>query len=215
MSDVNSDYSSSARTIDWTMMQIDQDPDRSAVEKAQLGHEDALADLLQRYREPIFAFVFRSLGGSVQAEDVAQETFVRAFQNIGSFRFRNSARFSTWLFQLARHAALDELRRQRRRPTLSLDEFVREPATAEANAADQMIHHELGEAIGKAVAALPEDQRTALVLTEYHGQSAQEVARVLGCTVRGAESRLFRARQAAREQLERQGWKQGNLSAGQ
>lgn len=69
-----------------------------------------------------------------------------------------------------------------------------------------MINRELGEAIARAVAMLPEDQRTALVLTEYHALPAAEVARVLGCSVRGAESRLFQARQAVRTRLARQGW---------
>ncbi len=68
------------------------------------------------------------------------------------------------------------------------------------------MNRELGDAIARAVATLPEDQRTALVLTEYHGLPATEVARVLHSSVRGAEARLFRARQAVRTLLARQGW---------
>ena len=182
------------------------DPDESLVQRAQAGEQDALAGILQRYRDPVFAFVHRLLGGHVNAEDVAQETFVRAFQNLHRFRFQPGARFSTWLFQLARHAALDELRRQRRHPHNPSETVPAEPVDTAPDAARQLINRELGEAIAHAVAILPEDQRTALVLTEYHAQPAAEVARVLGCSVRGAESRLFRARQAVRTLLARQGW---------
>ena len=187
-------------------MQHEQDPDQPAVERAQGGDESALAELLQRYREPIFAFVYRLLGQTAPAEDVAQESFVRAFQNIGRFRFRRGARFSTWLFQLARHAALDELRRQQRQPRAVFDETTSKLSDTAPDAAHQLMNRELGEAIARAVATLPEDQRTALVLTEYHALPATEVARVLGCSVRGAEARLFRARQAVRTLLVRQDW---------
>lgn len=187
-------------------MQHDVDPDRALVERAQSGDEKALADLLQRYRAPIHAFVYRLVGNASTAEEVAQEAFVRAFLHLGQFRFRRGARFSTWLFQLARHAALDERRRQQRRPTTGWDELNREPVAPTDDASAHLARRELGEAIAQAVADLPEEQRTALVLTEYHGQSAAEVAAVLHCTVRGAEARLFRARQAVRETLTRQGW---------
>jgi|APTNR8051073442_1049403.scaffolds.fasta_scaffold00025_76 RNA polymerase sigma-70 factor (ECF subfamily) len=187
-------------------MSSESDPDQATVERARQGDDAALGELLQRYREPVHAFAYRLLNGHPNAEDVAQETFVRAFQHLADFRFGRGARFSTWLFQLARHAALDELRRQQRRPQLNLDEQAREPIAPGPDAAHQLMHRELGEAIAQAVARLPEDQRTALVLTEYHAQSAAGVAGVLNCSVRSAEARLFRARQTVRADLARRGW---------
>lgn len=187
-------------------MSNEPDPDQATVERARTGDAAALAELLQRYRDPVHAFAHRLLNGHPNAEDVAQETFVRAFQRLDRFRFGRGARFSTWLFQLARHAALDEMRRQRRRPQRSLDEQLREPPAPGPDAAQQLMHRELGAAIAEAVARLPEDQRTVLVLTEYHAQSAAEVAGVLKCSVRSAEARLFRARQAVRADLARRGW---------
>lgn len=187
-------------------MQHQPDPDEAVVTRAQGGDDSALDNLLQRYRDPVFAFVFRLVGQAASAEDVAQETFVRAFQNIRSFRFRRGARFSTWLFQLARNAALDEVRRQRRQPRHDAEAAPAEAIDPGPNAAHQVMNRELGDAIARAVATLPEDQRTALVLTEYHGLPATEVARVLHSSVRGAEARLFRARQAVRTLLARQGW---------
>jgi RNA polymerase sigma-70 factor (ECF subfamily) len=187
-------------------MPSEPDPDQATVERAQRGDASALAELLQRYREPVHAFAHRLLNGHLNAEDVAQEAFVRAFQNLDRFRFGRGARFSTWLFQLARHAALDELRRQKRRPEVGLDDLPREAPATGPDAAQQLMHRELGEAIAQAVARLPEDQRTALVLTEYHAQCATEVAGVLNCSVRSAEARLFRARQTVRADLARRGW---------
>lgn len=187
-------------------MQREPDPDQAAVEQARRGDDAGLETLLQRYRDPVFAFVFRLLGSRSAAEEVAQDTFVRAFQRIHDFRFRTNARFSTWLFMLARNAALDELRRSRRRPTVGLEGLPIEPTASGFDAAQTLDQRELGEAIARAVAELPEEQRVALVLTEYHGQSAAEVSRVLRCTVRGAESRLLRARQFVREKLRKAGW---------
>jgi len=187
-------------------MERPPDPDRTNVLRAQAGDQDAMAGLLQRYRDPVFSFVHRLLVGHANAEDVAHETFVRAFQNLHRFRFRRDARFSTWLFQLARHAALDEARRLRRRPETSMEERTSDTASPQAHAADQLAHRELGDAIARAVATLPEDQRAALLLAEYQGHSAEEVAHVLKCSRRGAESRLFRARQTVRGILTRQGW---------
>lgn len=187
-------------------MAPDPDPDEPLVRRAQAGEQDALTGVLHRYRDPVFAFVYRLLGGHANAEDVAQETFVRAFQNLHRFRFQPGARFSTWLFQLARNAALDELRRQRRHTHHPAEAAPAEPVDTAPDAARQLMNRELGDAIARAVATLPEDQRTALVLAEYHALPAAEVARVLGCSVRGAESRLFRARQTVRTLLARQGW---------
>lgn len=182
-------------------MAPDSDADRDLVARAQGGDEQAFTDLMVRYQQPVLHFVFRLLAGASDAEDVAQETFVRAYFNLRRFRFRPQARFSTWLFQIARNAALDHLRRRARRAETPWPEGAAEPA-APTPAADQALQdRELGEALARAFAALPEEQRTALVLAEYHGASAAEIAAVLDCSVRAAEARLFRARQEVRHQL--------------
>ncbi len=187
-------------------MQHELDPDQALVTRAQGGDEAALEEIMGRYRGPVFAFAYRLLGSHAAAEDAAQNAFVKAFQTIHRFRFRSHARFSTWLFQLARNEALDELRRQRRHPTTELAELPHAPPATAPDPGQSLEHREMGEAIANAVATLPEDQRTALILTEYHGQSAEDVAQILHCTRRGAESRVFRARQAVREILTREGW---------
>lgn len=178
-----------------------EDPDRAVVERAQRGDDRAYDELMARYQQPVLHFVFRLLGGSPDAEDVAQEAFVRAYLNLGRFRFRPGARFSTWLFQVARNAALDHVRKRRRRPQAAPDPARAEPADASPDAAAALMHRETGAAIERAFAALPEDQRTALVLAEYHGCGADEIAAVMKSSVRAAESRLFRARRQVRQAL--------------
>lgn len=177
------------------------DPDRAVVERAQAGDERAFDELMARYQKPVFHFVHRMVGGATDAEDVAQETFVRVFFNLARFRFRAGALFSTWLFQVARRAALDRVRARKRRPEEPLPPRDEVPDPAHRDGRAQADQRELGDAIARAFAELPEDQRAALVLTEYHGHGAAEVAAIMGCTVRSVEARLYRARQEMRRLL--------------
>jgi RNA polymerase sigma-70 factor (ECF subfamily) len=170
------------------------------VARAQLGDEAAFDALLRRFQRPVLHFVYRMLGHAQDAEDVAQETFVRAFFALPRYRPRGGVRFSSWLFQIARHAALDHLRKAGRRVEIS-EADAAEPVAATPGADQLLACRELGDRVAGAVAALPEDQRAAFVLAEYHGLSAAEVADVMRSSVRAAESRIFRARQALRRSL--------------
>lgn len=180
-------------------MSAHDDPDHALVEAAQGGDRDAFNSLVERYQTPLYQFAWRLLGGDAAlAQDAAQEALARAWIKRASFRFRPGARFSTWLFQLARNAAIDLLRK--RRETL-LAEEVSEIRAPGADAAAAAQHREIGARIAAAIAALPEEQRTAVVLAEYHGHSAREIADVLRCSTRAAESHLFRAKQTLRTAL--------------
>lgn len=169
--------------------------ERLLVERYLRGDRDAFTALVERFQTPLYQFAWRILGDTALAQDVAQEAFARAWIKRASYRVRPDARFSTWLFQLARHAALDLLRRRRE---VSLDELVGEPTHPGADAAAAAGHRELGERIAAAFAALPEAQRTAVTLAEYHGMSAREIAGVLRCSTRAAESHLYRGKQQLR-----------------
>lgn len=186
-------------------MHAGEDPDRAAVERAQQGDEAGFNELMARYRQPVLHFVFRILAGAPDAEDVAQEAFVRAYLALPRFRFRPGARFSTWLFQIARRAALDHARHRGRRPEHPMPAGADAPDPAARDAAAHADQRELGEAIARAFAVLPEDQRTALTLAEYHGYDTAEIAAVMESSVRSAEARLYRARQALRRLLA--GWR--------
>ncbi len=174
-------------------MQLNGPTDLELVERLQRGEDAAFDELMGRYKRPVLNFAFRMLG-EAEAEDVAQEVFVRVYQRIGDYRPR--AKFSTWLFALARNACIDRLRYRQRHPTEPLD-TAPEPSTVTRDTETR----ELGEHIAAAIAALPEDQRTAIVLAEYHGLSYAEIAGVMHCSEKSVESRLYRAKQFLREQL--------------
>jgi len=172
------------------------DPDSGLADRIQSGDDAALTELMDRYKRPILNFVYRLLGNASEADDVAQEVFVRVYQNIRKFR-PGAARFSTWLFQIARNAAIDHLRKRARRREEPLDNIA--PAAPASRAVEA---NEIGGRITAVVSELPEDQRTAFVLAEYHGKSYAEIAEIMSCSEKSVESRLYRAKQFLRKQLE-------------
>ena len=179
--------------------------DAAFVQRLQAGEEQAFRELLGRWQRPVLSFVYRMTGDAAAADDIAQEVFVRVFRKIGEFRLRaGRATFSTWLFQIARNAALDQQRHRQRHPSESI-EVLEETAGAIASSAASpdaaLLRTELGTEIAAAVAALPEDQRVALVLAEYQELPVAEIAAVMGCSEKSVESRLYRARQTLRQRL--------------
>jgi RNA polymerase sigma-70 factor, ECF subfamily len=180
-----------------------QELDRDCVGRAQAGDDDAFTELMGHYKGPILNFVYRLTGDAAGAEDIAQDTFVRAYRNLDRFAFRKPGdRFSAWLFQLARNAAIDAMRRRQRRPAQSLEvtpeRELAEPLADPANQADLKEREAL---IMTAVAELPEDQRTALVLSVYEDLSYAEIAAVMQATEKSVEARLYRTRQYLRVRL--------------
>ncbi len=179
--------------------------DWQLVARLQAGDDSAFNTIMERYKRPVFSFACRILGNSAAAEDVAQDVFVRAYQNLVKPGFRRTGgKLSTWLFQIARNAALDCLRRQRRQPADSLSAMAdsgRSLAGAGGTAAEAATANEIGRQIAAAVALLPEDQRTAMVLAEYEQLSYAEIAEIMGCSLKSVEARLYRARLSLRRQL--------------
>jgi len=170
-------------------MPVNEPTDSELVQRLQRGEETAFDDLMGRYKRPVLNFCYRMIGD--EAEDVAQEVFVAVYQRIGDYRLRG--RFSTWLFALARNACIDRLRYRKRHPTEPL-EGIPEPAELKA-------YDDIGEHIAAAIAELPEEQRTAIVLAEYHGLSYAEIATVMKCSEKSVESRLYRAKRTLRQRL--------------
>ena len=175
-------------------MQVHEQPDSELVR--QIGASDAAAfdELMRRYKRPVVNFVYRLLGSAEDAQDIAQDVFIRVYQNIDTYR--PETKFSTWLFALARNAAIDRLRWRKRHPTEPLESAPQ--LMASSGTAEQVAAREIGEEIATAVAKLPEDQRVALVLSEYHGLSYAEIAGVMRCSEKSVESRLYRAKQTLR-----------------
>jgi len=181
--------------------------DRADMEKLQGGHEAALNELMTRHATPVYHFLFRLTGNEADAEDLAQETFVRVFKS--RQRYRPAEKFSTWLFTIAANLARNQFRWRTRHPQLSLDAENSETEQslggtlpADAPAPNQeMLARERAAAVRAAVRSLPEDLRAATVLCEWEERSLAEAAAILETTPKAVESRLYRARQILRQRL--------------
>ncbi|MBU4199622.1 MAG: sigma-70 family RNA polymerase sigma factor [Kiritimatiellae bacterium] len=196
-------------------MQINAD--WTLVEQIQAGDDRAFDALMARYKRPVINFVYRMIGDASEAEDLAQDVFVRAYQNIRKPGFhQTTGAFSTWLFQVARNAALDGLRWRKRHPARSATHSVADgpaefPSAWEDNGQQvavtdrspdrEIAVKEIGEQIVAVISLLPEDQKTAFILAEYQELSYAEIAAIMKCSVKSVESRLYRAKQFLRDRL--------------
>jgi len=171
------------------------------------GHDAALNDLMDRHAQAVFRFLCRMLGNEDDANDLAQDTFLRAYRARGSYR--PEQRFRTWLFTIAANLARNQLRWRSRHPNVSLDA---ESETAEQTLGDTLpssnatpdqatVATERDEAVRAAVQDLPDGMREAIVLCEWEEMAVAEAAAVLQSTPKAVESRLYRARKLLRERL--------------
>jgi RNA polymerase sigma-70 factor (ECF subfamily) len=177
-------------------MELLEPTDSVLVIRLQADDDDAFEELMRRYKRPVVNFCYRLLGNVTDADDIAQETFVRVYQQRA--KLDADRPFTTWLFTVARNLCLDRHRYRQRHPAEPLD-TAPEPATDSR----EIENRELAAAITAAIADLPEDQRTAIILAEYHGQSYTEIAGVMRCSEKSVESRLYRAKQTLRNSLRR------------
>jgi RNA polymerase sigma-70 factor (ECF subfamily) len=173
------------------------------------GHNAALNDLMERHAPKLFNYLARSLQDENDAADLAQETFVRIFQNRTKFETR--MKFSTWLYAIATNLVKDRYRHRTRHTQVSLD--AENEATGEdfrENVPEQMPtpseslqSAERAEAVRQAVGELPEELRTPLILSEYEELSHAEIGEILECSAKAVEARLYRARNQLRDKLAR------------
>ena len=181
--------------------------DRADMERLIAGQDTALNDLMERHATPVFHFLCRMVGNEDDANDLAQETFVRVFKSRDSFRA--SEKFSTWLFTIAANLARNHFRWRSRHPDISLEAETPETEQTLGNTLpandptpnEQALAGERAEAVRAAVENLPEDLREAIVLCEWEERSVAEAATILEATPKAVESRLYRARQILRERL--------------
>ncbi len=152
-----------------------------------------------RYERMVFALLSRMLGHGTEVEDLAQETFVRAYRAFPDFDPEGTAKVSTWLLTIATRLALDA-RKKKKLDVAPIDEAHDESARP-SNPELTLERRQLGDAIAAAAAELPDDQRAALVLAEMHGLSIAEIAEALAVPENTAKTRLFRAREKMRAAL--------------
>lgn len=175
--------------------------DRELMALAQAGDEAALGALMERWERPVKTVIARLVGNAAEAEELAQEAFVRLWQRRD--RFRAGAEFRPWMLSLALNLARNRLRWWRRRPLVALEEWTPLPPAETVDGAGALEARERAEAVRAAVAALPLEQREALVLFEYEGLAQAEIAAIADTTPKAVERRLERARAALRASLER------------
>lgn len=168
--------------------------DSALVADTQHGNDDAFRQLVERYQTPVYNLAFRMLGNVGDAEDAAQETFLRAYARLNSFHLNES--FATWLLSIAAHYSIDRMRR--RSFPISLDEdALRETlATNEPAMDDELLQHEDEKQIIHLLDQLEPNARLVVVLKYWHDQSLEEIARTTHSTVGAVKVRLHRARKA-------------------
>jgi RNA polymerase sigma-70 factor (ECF subfamily) len=161
-----------------------QETDPGLIRRAAAGDEDAFCELVRTHQQQVWRFLRRLLGDDALAEDVTQETFVRVYTRLSTFTFE--AKFSTWVFQIARNAGIDELRRRQRQVRLH-DTLGRRDVAA-------LPSPEVGVELQMLLDKLPDDLRAALLLVEIFGLRYREAGDVLGIPTGTVKSRVHNAR---------------------
>lgn len=187
--------------------------DEELVARSRGGDLDSFNQLVLRWERPIYALAYRVIGREEDARDVCQETFLRAFRALGGFK--GQAKFSSWIYRITLNLCRDWIRRERRQPVAQAPEGVDIVELASENALpvesveDLVARRELGQAVARAMADLPEEQRTAIILKEYHGLTFQEIADLLECPLSTVKTRLYQGLSVLRRELERVGVSSG------
>ncbi len=170
------------------------------LEEARRGNKEAFGNLIEAYQAPVFNLAYRMLGNADEAEQAAQEAFIRAWTRLDSYD--STHKFSTWLLSITSNYSIDQIRK-RRAQLLSIDgPLPAHPALmsgGEASPEVQVIEDEREEAVQQLLNILPDDYRQAVVLRYWYDLSYDEIAEVMDTSVSAIKSRLFRARRQMAE----------------
>jgi len=186
------------------MVTLTHDPDWDLVRQCKRGDQDAFGQLVRRHQHSVFKFCMRMLKNAEDAEDITQEAFVQAYRNIG--KFRPKAKFSTWLFTIARNLALNLIRDEKRgkRRMVSIDD-EQNGVTLATNRSErpdsEAIDDETSAVVRAAIDRLSTDHRLVMLLRDVEGLSYKEIGQVTACRPGTVKSRLARARANLKEAL--------------
>lgn len=171
------------------------------VERVRRGDEEAFRLIFDRYARPIISFIYDMVGERELAEDLAQETFVRAYQHLPSLR--DDSKLSTWLFGIAKNVARESLRtRPRQQRQIGIDEEpVMEICDARPSPAGQLLDKELSGVIQDALLTLDEDKRLVFTLKVFQQRSYEEISEITGFSIGKLKTDLHRARAAMRRRI--------------
>lgn len=192
----------------------DRDPVEDLARQAQAGDEKAFDRLVSRLAQPMYNLAWRMTGNAADADDLAQEIFVKLHRALPRFEWRS--KFTTWLYALAANTCRSGLRRSGRIARVEIGglgaadaQSFPEPADPDEGPAVALERQDAQAQIEAAIAALPEEFRTAMVLRDVQGLDYLEIAEVLGCSMGTVKSRLARGRSRVKDRLVRQGFVRG------
>ncbi len=190
-----------------SMMSESKDPDAELMLRVQQGDREAFEQLVDKYKQPVINLIYRTLPDAAEAEDLAQTVFVQVYKSAN--RYRVTAKFTTWLFTIARNLCLNEIRRRARHPAESLERPQDDPESPARQVQDwrnysppdALLRNELVEKVQVALAELPENQRSAIVLYQENEMSYEEISQVLGCSLSATKSLIHRGRETLKEKI--------------
>jgi RNA polymerase sigma-70 factor (ECF subfamily) len=184
--------------------------DAALILRCQANDAAAFNEIVSRYKNKVFNYVCRMVGAGADAEDLTQETFLRAYMNIKSFQSRAS--LNTWLFRIATNICIDFVRKRRKTQAVTASlhrEDEEEGSEVERDMPDSrfdpqsiLLNRELGVRLNQALASLPEKLRTVVLLHDIEGLAYEEIAQIVECPLGTVKSRLFNARMALRQRLQ-------------
>ena len=185
----------------------EREVDQQLVVRAQHGDQQAFGLLVSKYQRKLARLLSRLIRDPAEVEDVAQETFIKAYRALGSFR--GDSAFYTWLYRIGINTAKNYLVSQGRRAPTRTDFDSEEAETFEdgdllrdINTPERMLlSKQIGETVNSAMDDLPDDLRTAIMLREIEGMSYEDIAKMMDCPIGTVRSRIFRAREAVAEKL--------------
>lgn len=184
------------------------DPDAALMLRVKRGDRNAFAELVEKYKQPLFNFICRTLRDEAESEDLAQNVFLQVYKS--RQRYQQTAKFSTWLFTIARNLCLNEIRRRSRHPADSIEESHPESEEHPQRQyedkniflpVENVLHGELAVKIEEALAELPENQRTAILLCRQDELSYEQIAEILDCSLSATKSLIHRGRETLKEKL--------------
>lgn len=178
--------------------------DEELVARSLRGDADSFNQLVLRWERPIYALAYRTIGREEDARDVCQETFLRAFRALP--RFRGQAKFSSWIYRITLNLCHDWVRRERRsgfvQPPEDKDLQDLVAADEPSESIEDLVARRVQlRTVERAMAALPEEQRMAIILKEYHGLTFQEIADLMGCPLSTVKTRLYQGLSVLRREL--------------
>lgn len=182
----------------------DATDDHALMVRISTGDHHAFRTLVERHQHAVVGTVAKMLGNAAEAEDIAQQVFLRVWKN--ARRYKPDAKFTTYLFTITRNLVFNETRRLGRRREISADALEEKthltlPDRNDSQPDSDLLQNELQQAVDHAISQLPEAQRMAVILRRYEQASYEEIAAILATTVPSVKSLLFRARTTLRDSL--------------